>query len=279
MNTEPLRPITDAEVAQFWEDGALAVSGLYDAEWIDLMRDAVEENLAHPGPQSREYVKAGDGGRFLGDIGVWWIKPDLKRYVLESPAATIAQRFLGSAKVNFLYDQLFVKEPGTRVPTPWHQDQPYWPIKGWQVLSIWLALDDVTLETSGVEYVAGSHRDNVWYKPRNFGGDPNAYRNTPGTPIPDFDAERDRHRFLSWDMKAGDVLIHHSLTVHGARGNTSSTQRRRAYATRWTGDDVTYDPRPDLVPLTIAPVPLSPGDPLDCDVFPRVWPRTATPAS
>ncbi len=275
MNAEPLRPITDDEVAQFWTDGAIAVSGLYDDDWIAHMRDAVEENLANPGPQSREYAKPGDGGRFLGDIGVWWIKPGLKRYVFESPAASIAQRFLGSEKVNFFYDQLFVKEPGTPVATPWHQDQPYWPIRGWQVISIWLTLDDVTLETSGVEYVAGSHRGNVWYKPRHFGGDPNAYRNTPGVPIPDFDEQRDRHRFLSWDMKAGDVLIHHALTVHGSRGNASSTRRRRAYATRWTGDDVTFDPRPDLVPLTIAPIPLAPGEALDCDVFPLVRPRAA----
>ena len=276
MNREPLRAITDEEVARFWNDGAIALSGLYDDEWIAHMRDAIEENLANPGPQSREYVKPGERGRFLGDIGVWWIKPALRQYVMESPSAAIAQRFLGSEKVNFFYDQLFVKEPGTQARTPWHQDQPYWPIKGWQVISVWLTLDDVTLETSGVEYIAGSHRANVWYKPRNFGGDPNAYRDTPGTPIPDFDAERDRHRFLSWDMKAGDILVHHALTVHGSAGNASSTRRRRAYATRWTGDDVVYDPRPDLVPLTLVDIPLAPGEPLDCAVFPKVWPRVET---
>ncbi len=273
MNHAPQRPITDDEVQRFWDDGAIALSGLYDLDWVERMRAAVEENLANPGPQSREYVKPGETGRFLGDIGVWWIKPAFREYVEQSPSAAIAQRFLGSAKVNFLYDQLFVKEPGTQARTPWHQDQPYWPIRGWQVLSIWLALDDVTLETSGVEYVKGSHRGGHWYKPRNFGGDTSAYRGSPGEPIPDFDAEREHHTFLSWDMKAGDVLLHHALTVHGAPGNRSSTQRRRAYATRWTGDDVVYDPRPGLVPLTIAEVDLAPGDPLDSDVFPRLWPR------
>ena len=273
MNNEPLRPITDDEVARFWDDGAIALSGLYDHDWVVRMRDAVEENLANPGPYSREYVKDGEKGRFLGDIGVWWIKPELRAYVMESPSAKIAQRFLGSDRVNFFYDQLFVKEPGTQARTPWHQDQPYWPIRGWQVLSIWFAFDDVTLETSGVEYIKGSHRAAKWYKPRNFGLDPNFYRDTPGEPIPDFDAERADHTFLSWDMKAGDVLLHHALTVHGAPGNQSSTQRRRAYATRWTGDDVVYDPRPDLVPLSIPEITLTPGQPLGGEVFPQVWPR------
>ena len=69
------------------------------------------------------------------------------------------------------------------------------------------------------------------------------------------------------------MLLHHALTVHGAPGNKSSTQRRRAYATRWTGDDVVYDPRPDLVPLSIPEITLAPGEPLGGEVFPQVWPR------
>ena len=35
---------------------------------------------------------------------------------------------MASGSVDFFYDQLFVKEPGTAHPTPWHQDQPYWPV-------------------------------------------------------------------------------------------------------------------------------------------------------
>ena len=109
MNHEPLRPIMDAEVEQFWNDGVIAMAGLYDTDWIERMRAAVEKILANPGPQSREYVKPGEQGRFLGDIGVWWIKPELRAYVMESPAASIAQRFLRSDKINFFYDQRLVR--------------------------------------------------------------------------------------------------------------------------------------------------------------------------
>lgn len=52
-----------------------------------------------------------------------------------------------------LYDQVFVKEPGTSSPTPWHQDQPYWPIKGWQIMSFWAALDPVTEESGGIQFI------------------------------------------------------------------------------------------------------------------------------
>lgn len=271
MNAHPLAPISDEEVASFWRDGALCLRGLFGTEWVEHMREAVEEDLAHPGPLAREYGK--NGGRFLGDIGAWAVKPGLRRFVEESPAAEIAARLLKSHKVNFLYDQLFVKEPGTAAITPWHQDGPYWPVRGDQILSIWFALDDVTVESSGVEYLKGSHRWGKEYRPVSFAGDAEMYRMLPGDTLPDIEAMRGQFEVMNWDMKAGDCLIHHCMTVHGAPGNASSTRRRRAYATRWTGDDVVYAPREGQAAISVEPPTIAPGEPIDCAVFPRLWPR------
>ena len=43
----------------------------------------------------------------------------------------------GVKHLNFFYDQIFVKEPGGTTATPWHQDFPYLPISGDQILRIW----------------------------------------------------------------------------------------------------------------------------------------------
>ena len=271
MNAHPLASISDEEVASFWRDGALCLRGLFGAAWVEHMREAVEEDLANPGPLAREYGK--NGGRFLGDIGAWAVKPGLRRFVEKSPAAEIAARLLKSHKVNFLYDQLFVKEPGTAAITPWHQDGPYWPVRGDQILSIWFALDDVTVESSGVEYLKGSHRWGKEYRPVSFAGDAEMYRMLPGDTLPDIEAMRGQFEVMNWDMKAGDCLIHHCMTVHGAPGNASSTRRRRAYATRWTGDDVVYAPREGQAAISVEPPTIAPGEPIDCAVFPRLWPR------
>ena len=277
MNAHPLAPISDADVEAFWRDGVICLRGLFGDDWIEHMRAAIEDDLAHPGPLAREYATR-QGQRFLGDIGAWAVKPGLRRFVEESPAAEIAARMLKSRKINFLYDQLFVKEPGTAAVTPWHQDGPYWPVRGDQILSIWLALDDVTVQSSGVEYIKGSHRWGREFRPIHFGGDTEAYRMLPGETLPDIDAIRREPgsgglEIVNWDMKAGDCLLHHSMTVHGAPGNASSTQRRRAYATRWTGDDVVYAPRNGQASITIDKPTIQPGEPIDCAVFPRLWPR------
>ena len=70
-----------------------------------------------------------------------------------------------SATVNLLYDQLFVKEPGSSERTPWHQDLPYWPVEGDQILSIWVPFDAATPDNGVVTYVKGSHLWGQKYRP------------------------------------------------------------------------------------------------------------------
>ena len=83
--------------------------------------------------------------------------------------------------------------------------------------------------------------------------------------IPDIDAERERYRILSWDVEPGDAILFDALTVHGSKGNTSRTRRRRAITTRWAGDDVVYAPRKATMPI-LWTHGLRPGDTSPDDV-------------
>ena len=110
------------------------------------------------------------------------------------------------------YDQLFVKEPGTPQPTRWHNDQPYWPVRGWPVMSFWLPLDPVTRESGALAFVAGSHRWDRWFQPQPFAEGGAAYEQGEGyEPMPDIDAGG--YRILSWDMEPGDALAFHAMTA------------------------------------------------------------------
>jgi len=138
---------------------------------------------------------------------------------------------MGSRSVNFFFDQVIVKEPGTVQRTPWHQDLPYWAVKGSQICAIWLALDPVAAENS-VEYVLGSHRWGTEYSPSHF-ADGSLYEGTGLPPLPDIDAHRSEYQICSWDIEPGDCLVFHAMMVHGAAGNNSLAHRRRAVSTRW----------------------------------------------
>ena len=266
--TPPLKPISREQIAQYRENGAVKLSAVFDSEWIEYLRPAVEVAMAEPGPHAEEYAKG--GGRFFGDLDVAKRHAPFREFIHHSPAAEIVGTLMQSRKVNFFYDQLLVKEPGTSAPTPWHQDQPYWAVRGRQIASIWLPLDSVS-KASSLKYVKGSH---LWqeHNPHHFIDD-SPYADTGLPELPDINATPEKYEFLGWDMEPGDCLVFQAMIVHGAAGNASMSNRRRAYSTRWTGDDARYDRRSGEVGVPTTDPGLAHGAEMDCEDFPVIWRR------
>ena len=262
-----MRAVTAEERENYERDGVVCLRNLFPAGWLAFLADAIDEAMASPGPHAEEYEGAGGAGRFFGDLELAERLPAFRRFVLESPAAEIAGRLMGSTRIHFFYDQLLVKEPGTSARTPWHQDQPYWAVSGRQVCSLWLPLDPVPRDVS-VEYIRGSHR---WleYNPAHF-SDGSAYAGTGLPRLPDIESHRAQYDIASFALEPGDLLAFQAMIVHGAPGN-SGTHRRRALSTRWTGDDARYCVRAGEVAIPTADPGLRHGDPMECARFPLVW--------
>ncbi len=273
---DPLRPLTTDEVNAFVDDGVVCVRSVMPQEWLDVAADAIGRNLEEP-TFIGQFISMPEQG-FLNDVFVWLNDDGFRRFVLESPASRIAGQALaglGATTMSFFYDQSFVKEPGTQVPTPWHHDLTFWPVDGSQLCSIWMPLDPVTTATSGLEYVLGSHRWSQRFKA--ITPDYSPYMINPDLEdVPDIDADRDRYRVAAWDMEPGDVLVFHPLVVHGSQGNSSTTTRRRALATRWFGDDVVFRDLPYTMPLPPGHG-LEDGQPFGGPLFPSFG-SLATPA-
>ena len=274
LPSKPLREITDAERAAYARDGIVALHGVMPESWLDFLADAIDAAMSAPGPHAEEYTPPGGSGRFFGDIELAERLPAFRRFALDSPTAEIAGRVMDAAGVHFFYDQLLVKEPGTAERTPWHQDQPYWAVSGAQVCSLWLPLDPVPADI-GVEYVAGSHH---WpaFSPYHF-ADGTPYRGTALPPLPDIETARAEHRILAFELNPGDCLVFQAMIVHGAPGNRSQ-RRRRALATRWTGDDARYSRRSGEVAIPTVDPGLAHGARLDCERFPLAWVRPSPAA-
>ena len=168
-----------------------------------------------------------------------------------------------------------MKEPGTENRTRWHNDLPYWPARGDQIMSFWVALDPVTVDSGALEFVRGSHRWGIWYQPETFGKTTGhgAYERNPNyVDIPDIEAARSDYEIVTWDLEPGDVYAFHAMLVHGAGGNQRADVRRRGYTVRYTGDDAVYDTRIGTN-KNIRSDDHADGDPLDSDRFPVVWPQ------
>lgn len=107
------------------------------------------------GPFAEELAPTGEG-RFFADLELFHRLPHFETFSRESPCAEIAAQLMDSSKINFLYDQLFVKWPGTTKETLYHQDLSYWAVSGEKICSVWIPLDPMSSE-QGLRFVKGGH--------------------------------------------------------------------------------------------------------------------------
>jgi len=281
-----------AVIDDYERDGAAVLRSAVSLEWIDRLRLEIDLLMSDE-RHGRNMGREGEG-RFHADSFLWLRSPVMQVFLRESGLAEVAAAVMGSGHVRFFMDQLLVKEPGALKRTPWHQDLLYWPLSGEQILSIWIPLDAATPETGVVTYVKGSHRWGGFLESGPFADDDADGRSMaearsdaadmdtePQNSLADIRQRPHLYSFLSWNVQPGDVILHHPMIVHGAPGNMSANQRRRAWATRWLGEDARWDDsRPHFLERFAAdgafPYPkLVRGDPLDDD---RIFPLMRTPS-
>jgi ectoine hydroxylase-related dioxygenase (phytanoyl-CoA dioxygenase family) len=264
----PVRGLTAEEVQRYREDGVVMIKGAIDPNWMAMIESGLEAARINASVVGRFMSRKVEG--YQMDIFLWKRIDALRDLIYYGPFARWAQQLMGAQEVRFFYDQMFVKEPGTDAPTPWHQDLSFWPIRGEQICSFWIPCDPVNRENSGLLYVKGSHK---W--PQRFKAiSPDyvaAIIDDTMDDIPDINAYPERYELLEWDMEPGDILMFHPLTLHGSYGNQSRTRRRRALALRWTGDDVVYAPSAKRMPIHFEHTSL-PGGALRGAAFPRILP-------
>lgn len=268
------RILDEATVEQFWADGVTIVRGLFSPEEVDLIERGIERNLADPSPMFKVASRPDDPGRFVEDFCNWRRIEQFRRVAFESRAADVAAELMGSRQVRLYHDHMLVKEPGTKQDTPWHQDQPYYDVDGFNNCSMWAPVDPVAPEST-LEFVAGSHRKG-WLMPRTF-MDAQAKWFPEGSleEIPAIEAERERHDIRGWAMQPGDAVFFHMLTLHHSYG-VPGTNRRRAFSLRFLGDDMTYAPRqwicsPDFSGHDLG---LAAGEPMQGELFPVLRTRS-----
>jgi phytanoyl-CoA hydroxylase len=112
----------------------------------------------------------------------------------------------------------FNKPPVIGKPTPPHQDGYYFMLEPNEAVTMWLALDDVDESNGCMRYIPGS---------QNQGMRPHGRTQVLGFSqgITDF-GDADRAAEAPIRAKPGDLLVHHSMTVHRAEGNPSNRHRR-----------------------------------------------------
>ena len=91
----------------------------------------------------------------------------------------------------FFHDHVLVKEPGSSIVTPWHQDQSYYCTSGKQTISFWIPLDNISLNNT-LSCISGSHNWGKLHKPKRFDGT-DLFENDNSDDVPDIDNNLDKY--------------------------------------------------------------------------------------
>jgi ectoine hydroxylase-related dioxygenase (phytanoyl-CoA dioxygenase family) len=230
--------------SEFRENGVVFVERALDADAVRLAEKAFNWSLNNPGPGARN-VLAGTPGGFYQDHSNPRCFDAYRELLCDTNVANLIAGLLGCDNLWLLYEQIWLKEGGSRQRTPWHQDLPYIPLEGEDLAVLWTCLDVVAQENS-LEFVRGSHRGPLFNPTAFKADDPSAAMFADGVwpSLPDIESKRDSFPVVSWAVRPGDAIIFHPAILHGG-APTRQGERRRTLSLRFFGDRAFCAERPD----------------------------------
>ena len=153
---------------------------------------------------------------FVQRVNLWQDSLDVRRLILDPRLGKMAADLAGVEGVRIWHDQALIKQPWAN-PTGWHLDNPYWSYSSRETLSLWVALDDATLQNGCLYFLPRSHKT-ATYENVSIGeniGD--IFRVYP---------QWENIMAAPAEMKAGSASFHNGLIAHGAGANMTPGWRR-----------------------------------------------------
>ncbi len=259
---------------QLWSDEDDIDSGEAMRFDLELYRHIIKQDeTARPIREKSNHDLNGEGMFFYEAAG-WRNHHEIRDVAFDSKLPPLCAKLLDTSYLNFWEDTTFVKGPNTPQKTTFHQDYTYFQIQGLKCCVVWIPLDKASRKTGAMQYVRGSHLWGHTFAPNVFIAQ-TPLLDAPDPKLPDIEANPDDYDIVTVEAEPGDVIIHHVLTIHGAKGNMSEDQIRRAISFRYCGDDIRYFDRPGAIPQPYISNPLPDGTPLYSRDYPLVWPKPA----
>jgi ectoine hydroxylase-related dioxygenase (phytanoyl-CoA dioxygenase family) len=219
-NLQPLddaREVTAAQQEEFRENGHLLMRGVLNTEEVTAYRPVIGEAVKRFRTEKRKLSERDTYGKaFLQIMNLWRVDEGVRRLVLSKRLGKIAAGLLGVPNVRIYHDQALFKEPGGG-PTPWHQDQYYWPLDTPNTVTMWMPLVDISVEMGMLTFASSSHKRGTVLDQQISDESDSSYKR--------YIKENQYPVTRPAGMQAGDATWHYGNTIHSAPGNDSEKMR------------------------------------------------------
>lgn len=242
MNTD----LTQSQIEHYREQGFVVIDDFLTQDELETWREAVDEAVAQRG-RLKLVRQEGEKERLEGDtyydkvfiqrINLWQDNEKMRKLMLDPRLGKMAADLAGVDGIRIWHDQALIKQPWGN-PTGWHLDNPYWSFYSRDAISIWVALDDATLENGCLYFLPGTHKLATFDNSRigeNIGDLFTIYKDWANRPS------------IAAPMKAGSCSFHNGLVAHGAGANMTPGYRR-AMTCAYMPDGSTFNGNRNILP-------------------------------
>jgi non-heme Fe2+,alpha-ketoglutarate-dependent halogenase len=197
-----------AQVTAFNRDGYLTGIQVFDQDEIADIRRYFDEILARTLAAGGDSYSISTAHLRYGRVYDLLTHPRIVSYVKD---------LLGDDVIGW-GSHFFCKMPHDGKRVSWHQDASYWPLTPSKAVTVWLAIDDATVENACMRFIPGSH----WFGHLTYtlteNDDANVL-NQAVAGVEQLGAPFDN------ELTAGAISIHSDLLVHGSEANASDRRR------------------------------------------------------
>ena len=87
MNTELPREITDEEIEIWHRDGVILLEAMFDEDWIELLKQGLDQNCANPTRRARIWDRDCRGCAMFWDSQAWQKIEEYQKFIFNSLAS------------------------------------------------------------------------------------------------------------------------------------------------------------------------------------------------
>ncbi len=229
--------ISDEQRRQYREEGFFILERVIPDEHLQILRDScdclIDAMHAEMDRLGTDHIHISHRGKRYHIAKQYEQAERLSEYVFSDLMADVCKATIGETAFLF-YDQYVVKAAETGLSFSWHQDGGYLGFPHRPYVTVWAAVDDMTIENGTASVLPYSKVgirtlvEHVRDPETGYFGD------EPGIPAV---------------VPAGSLVVFSSLTFHRSGVNTTD-KFRRAYVTQ-------YSPEPIYKPATHEPMHLA----------------------
>ena len=224
--------ITQQHRQQFVDEGYFILEQAIPGEQLQIIRDACDYliDLMHQEMDrlGTDHIHISHRGKRYHIAKQFEQAPRLSEYVFSDLMAEVCRATIGETAFLF-YDQYVVKAAEKGIKFSWHQDGGYIGFPHAPYVTVWAAVDDMTIE-NGTAYVMPFSRIGIrslveHIRDSETGDKVGYFGSDPGIPA---------------IVPAGSLVVFSSLTFHRSGFNTTD-RMRRAYVTQYS-PELIYKP-------------------------------------